>query len=52
MIESSRIIALIKSEESPCIQGQTAGETPDSVSWWIGPQKIYHLEKGTGATVR
>lgn len=30
-----------KSEESPCIQGQAAGETPGSVSWRIGPQKKY-----------
>ena len=28
-------------EESPCIQGQTAGETPDGVSRWIGLQEKY-----------
>ena len=26
-------------EESPCIQGQTAGETPDGVNRWKVPQK-------------
>ena len=42
LVKSSRIIArgkLLRCEESPCIQGQTAGETPGSVSWRIGPQK-------------
>ena len=29
----------LQGEESPCIQGQLAGETPDGVSRWIGPQK-------------
>ncbi len=26
-------------EESPCIQGQIAGETPDGVNRWKVPQK-------------
>lgn len=43
-------------EESPCIQGQIAGETPDGVNRWIGPQKCrlpmdFNIT-GDGATVR
>ena len=46
----------LKGEESPCIQGQIAGETPDGVSRWTGPQETYcrwiNIITGDGATVR
>ena len=45
----------LSGEESPCIQGQAAGETPDDASRWTGPQKCrLPMERnftGDGATV-
>ena len=55
-MQSNRIIAQ-KCEESPCIQGQTAGESPDGASRWKSATEMQTADgckniTGDGATVR